>query len=412
MSTVRPNDKILYVGMNKYAAHEGQSLDKVAKADVKVVKDSFEDDKIKVKVGRRYKVFDLTTDAGRAGFVKTLGLDSKQADQIADVLKNAGPDTRDELAQIATVWAAGERGGSVPNRLVLAGHSIGGGIYGKEGKWKNGSLQRQSIADLAAAMPKAAAQIEDLAISACFCGGEQSVNDWKAPFPNVKTVLAYDGLSPGSYNGATRHQKTWEKQTRGRSVDVTPENFKGRRGDKGVDKDANVAVWNTRDGYLVSTPWETTAELRQKRTDFAGDLAKYNSGEIATPADPDRNPLRTHYRNLHQILNRSEVTGAERDAVRKEKDLAIRLIKYPKIAKTFADEHKATLKAGYEALGLEQPKPGFDKMTRKEALAAVASFETALKASKSQPEAAKLALEKLTGLRDLDSKSIPENWIG
>ena len=37
--TVRPNDKILYVGMNKYASYEGANLDKVAKADVKVVKD-------------------------------------------------------------------------------------------------------------------------------------------------------------------------------------------------------------------------------------------------------------------------------------------------------------------------------------------------------------------------------------
>ncbi|MBL8950851.1 MAG: hypothetical protein JNK82_08750 [Myxococcaceae bacterium] len=413
--TVRPNDKVLYVGMNKYAAHEGASLQKVAKADVTVVKDSFGDDKVKVKVGRQLKTFDLTKDADVAGFVKTLGLPQATADKIAEVIKKAGPDAKDELAAIAQVWAKGELGGEVPNRLVLAGHNVGNGIYGNEdkGKWTNGTLTKELVTELAQAMPNAAAQVEDLAISACFCGGESSVNSWKAGFPNVKTALVYEGLSPGSYNGATRHQAVWEKQTRGHNVDITPENFKGKPGAAGADKDANVAIWNSRDGYLSSTPWEPTADVRARRTGFAADLAKYKSGETPTPTNTNSSPLRSHYRDLHQLLNRSEVTGAERQAITDEKDLTIRLIKYPKLAEKFESVHRAAIKAGYESLGLTVPKPGFEKMTRKEAVDAIAGFETALAAANPKPAAAKELSTLLTeGLRDLKRDRIPDGWIG
>ena len=98
-----------------------------------------------------------------------------------------------------------------------------------------------------------------------------------------------------------------------------------------------------------------------RRTGFAAELAKYESGETPTPTNTNSSPLRSHYRDLHPLLNRSEIAGADRRAITDEKDLTIRLIKYPKLAAKFETVHRTAIKAGYESLGLTVPRPGLDR---------------------------------------------------
>src|SRR5687767_410964 len=118
MTISRQND-VLFVGMNKYSANETGALTKSG-AKVTSVTDTKKDDQVTVGKGKDAKTFDLTTEQGRKDFVATLGLPKAQGEKIAEILKDASADSRDELAQVAQVWAEGEKGGDVPGRLVLS----------------------------------------------------------------------------------------------------------------------------------------------------------------------------------------------------------------------------------------------------------------------------------------------------
>ena len=212
------NDDILLLGMNPHPEGEAQALQgNNPKAHVTTVRDtSWEtagNDQIKAKTAAgQTQVYDLQTEAGVRGFVETLGLPLTQSREVATVLAQGGADARDELAQLAQVWARAEKGGVVPSRLVLSAHSIGPmALWGE----KNGALDQGIIGRLAQAMPKAAAQVEDLYVAACYNGNEPSMDAWRAAFPNLKTMAAYTGSAPGAFVGSTAHMARWEQATRG-----------------------------------------------------------------------------------------------------------------------------------------------------------------------------------------------------
>jgi hypothetical protein len=399
----RQND-VLFVGMNKYTDNETKGL-KANGAKVTVVKDTKADDTVTTGTGKAKKTYNLATDAGRKDFVATLGLSAAQSGQIEKVLKDASTDTRDELAQIAQVWAEGEKGGKVPGRLVLSGHSGGGSIWGNESGFTNGYLNRQSITDLAKAMPKAAAQVQDVAISACYCGGESTIMNWKEGFPNAKTVLAYHDKSPsGKDGGSTSHLKRWEKLTRGDKDALKPEQFDG------LTKAENVATWSVKHGYLTPGAQEKPEIVRQRITDFQTQYAKYFSGETPPPTR-EPNPLRSYYRDLQDLNGRTDTPAAEKAKLQGQIAQTIRLLKYEGIKGSFQKEYGADVKAGFEAAGLKAPD--LSKLSRKDALAQLATLEKAAAGKSSVPAETKKALELLQkGLRDLDPSLIPDNWIG
>src|SRR3989338_3932084 len=99
----RTNDKVLFVAMNNSEAHRSTLESDALKArgtNVTVVKDAATND----TVGGH----DLSKPEGAMSFALTLGLPGEQTRKIADVLTNAGPDSRDELGQIAQQGAAAE----------------------------------------------------------------------------------------------------------------------------------------------------------------------------------------------------------------------------------------------------------------------------------------------------------------
>jgi hypothetical protein len=398
----RQND-VLFVGMNKYTDNETKGL-KANGAKVTVVKDTKVDDTVTTGTGKSAQSHDLATDAGRKSFVATLGLDKAQAAEVETVLKDAGADARDELAQVAQVWAEGEKGGKVPGRLVLSGHSGGNSIWGGEDGFSNGSLRRESLTALAKAMPKAAAQVEDLALSACYCGGESSITNWKEGFPNAKTVLAYHDKSPsGADNGSTSHLKRWEKLTRGDKEALKPEDFGG------LAKSKNVATWSVKHGYLTPGAQEKPEVVRQRITDFQPQHAKYFSGETPPPTR-EPNPLRSHYRDLQDLAGRADTSAPEKAKLQGQIAQTIRLLKYDGVKGEFQKAHGAEVKAGFEAVGLKAPD--MSKLSRKDAMAQLATLEGAAAGKSPVPDATKKALELLQkGLRDLDPSLVPDNWI-
>jgi hypothetical protein len=403
--TVRRND-VLMVGMNKFASNEAAALRKSG-ASVDLIQDAKKDDTITIGTGKTAVTFDLTTDKGRADFVKTLGLPADQSAKIETTLKNAGADTRDELAQLALAWAPGEKGKQIPGRLVLSGHSGGSAIYGDEPayKFKNGALSREDLTALAKAMPTAAAQVEDLAISACYCGGENSLNKWKEGFPNAKTVLAYAEKSPGGASefGSQAHLARWEKFTRGNADSLKPEVFKG------LEKDVNVATWSVKNGYLTPGALEKP-EVVQARVDaFQPTYQKHFSGEKVATSEAE---LRSYYDDLQNLKDRPTTSGADRTKLEGQIETTFRLMKYGKAKVNFQKDHGAEVKAAYESLGLRAPD--FGRLSRKDALAKVGEFEAAAKAA-TKPLSAEVsrALHALTaGLRDLtDTAVIPRQGL-
>lgn len=398
------NDRVLYVGLNPGAGSEARAL-RNAGANVSSVQSSAAGQgMIAVGDGRGgTRTLDLGTDAGVHDFVSRLDLAPDQSARVEDAIKSVRPSARDEMAQIAQVWARAERGGSIPSRLVLSGHSIGYGVWGDG----NGSITFDNIGRLAQAMPRAAAQVEDVAIAACYAGTEDNATKFQAMFPNMKTFSGYFDQSPASGSGAEGQLQRWESATRGRTDRVS----RGIFGQSG-------AVWSARTGYVDGRPAAPLADVRSEWASGDATYQRYLSGDRPLGSPNERGPgsLRGYYNDTQRLAQRTDLPQAERPAVEARRDQAIRLLFFQeKIAPRFATEHRQQLEAGYRAVGLGAV-PSIATMTRQDAVTEVARFNAAFDAKVRQgwtPSAEATEARRLlnSGLRDLDRSVIPENWI-
>jgi hypothetical protein len=395
------NDDILFVGMNNEtresagAKHEINQL-RARGNSITSVTDSRVADHISAG-GRDY---DLTTPQGRDGFASTLGLPADQARKVADAIGNGNDDAKDELAGIAQVWAKAERGGTIPGRMVISGHNVGSGPWGDD----NGQLSWESLKGLAQAMPKAAAAVEDLNISACYSGGEANNEKYKEIFPNVKTIWAYGGSAPGSGSGATAHQAAWDNATRGSGTNIS--GAAERLAAAGTRKAENIATWTEGTSAAAS---ESLSHLRDNVNYGAYQFRNYFSGESVVD-NPQSGPLREYYNNVQALLQRSAVTGDERRELESRRDQTIRTLFYTSnIAPRFQREYGSQIAAGYRALGATPPN--FGTMSRLEAVGAVENFRLRMEQSGSTDPAAQRTLQLLNGLWNLDPRTIPNNWI-
>lgn len=399
--TPRPNDDVLMVGMNEGASHEAAALRKRG-TSVTLVRDSaLGDDQIAVTgADRRRTVYDLNSSAGVDNFVATLGLPAEQSTQVADAIRSTGRDSRDELAQLAQVWAQGEKGGKVPSRVILSGHSVGSGVWGDN----NGSLGFDSIGKLAAAMPKAASQVEDVHIAACYAGTGDNADRFKGMFPNMKTFFAYDGSAPGSHSGATAHQARWDAATRGRKDDLDRGIVAGTR------KGENAVTWTEDGGFKDGQPPRPLSEVRGAVQRRETDYQRFLEGS-STVSNPQTGPLRDYYNDLQRLLQHPNLPSADRPGLEARRDQAIRLLYYSQnVAPKFQAEHQAAIRDGYSAAGLTAPD--FSRLSRADALAQVQAFDQKLsELGTVPPAAARLQALLHSGVRDLDRSTVPDGWI-
>ena len=407
MNSVGPrrNDDTLVLGMNPHVQAEAEALQKSnPSARVTTVRDSFQNDQVRASgPDGATRVHDLRTPDGIRSFVATLGLPLAQGQQVAAAIASAGEDARDELAQLAQVWARAEKGGVIHSRLVLSGHSGGTSLWGEEGSFVNGVLTRRDFARLAAAMPRAAAGVEDLCLAACYNGGEATMEAWGELFPNLRTMWAYDGSAPGTFSGATAHLARWEKATRGEVDSLRPDLLRGLR------KGENLAVWSRLQGHQTATVRVSTADLRARLSSGHVTFERYFQGQEVV-RDSQHGPLREHYNTLQSLLGRPEVSASERSALERKRDQILRLLFHGKVAARFQETHRSSIQRGFTALGLRVPD--FSRLGRKETLALIQSFEAQLARWNPRPLDAQRLLPLLTeGLRDLQRSSIPDNWL-
>ncbi|MBL8911375.1 MAG: LysM peptidoglycan-binding domain-containing protein [Archangium sp.] len=396
----KSNNDVVLVGMNESSAHEAAHL-KGRGVNVTHVKDGAVNDSITTRDAQgRTATHDLTTPEGSKSFALTLGLPAEQTQKIADIIQSSGADSRDELAQLAQVWAGAERGGQIPSRMVLSGHNVGSGTWGDH----NGMLRFDTLGKLAEAMPKAARSVEDLHLSACYSGGEPLMEKYRAMFPNAKTVWAYTGSAPGSYSGATAHLSRWDTATRGTKEGLTRELAAGTR------KGENVAVWSKEHGYLDGNARAPLADLQATVTRGQATFDRFSSGAEKV-VDSQTGPLREHYNDVQRLLQHPELPAGERSALEARRDSTIRLLYYSKtVAGNFANGYSAQIKSGFESLGMAVPD--FKSLSRADALAKITEFETKLGATSPKPAAANTLLPLLTeGLRDLKASRVPETWV-
>jgi hypothetical protein len=398
------NDKVLFVAINNSYEHmstfESDAL-KNRGVNIKVIQDAKTADTIITKDARGVATtHDLNTEQGRMAFALTLGLPAEQTKAIADAISHGGDDIKDEMANIALAWSEAEKGGQAPSRMILSGHHTGSGVYGEN----NGKLAWPLVKELAEAMPRGARSVQDLMIAGCFSGGEDSMNNYQTMFPNVKTIVAYEGISPGASSGATAHQKIWEQATRGDREGVKFSAFQGTR------KGENVSVWTKTTGLDNGQPKRSVDELRsdqaRARTDANYDAVLKGDAPVGDVAN---GPTRQFYIATQRLLQNPQLPASERAELEKLKDQVIRTIFYPVVSKNFQQHHGARVAAGFQALGL--PAPDFKTLSRKDALAAIAQFDAKLASTNPAPAAASNVKDLLAGLKDLRTNVIPDTWV-
>jgi hypothetical protein len=387
-------EKVLFVGMNPTAPVELRALEGAGVPVVSVTNSTEGPDKLRVDG----EVYDLSTPEGALAFTGTLGLEPDQSEAIARVLWEAPEAARDELGQIARVFAPAEKGETIPSRLVLSGHSVGNGVWGDE----NGTLTLDALGELARVMPLAARAIQDVHVAGCHSGGRFAMLRIQSIFPKIKTIWAYAGSAPGAESGAVVHESMWERATRGEGLKIDRNELNATR------KGKNVAIWTVDGGYDDGGPHRPIEQLRYDYAYFEPILALFESGEMIV-ADPQVGELRDYYNIIQALLAHPELPADARESLEVRRDKTIRLLFYAVVAPRFASFHAAAIRAGYMALGLSAPNYG--RLARRDAMQAIDEYSSRARVG-GAPEAA-LALADLLerGLRDLDQALIPDGWV-
>jgi hypothetical protein len=348
---------VVFVGMNEGSAHEVEALKK--RTAVTAVFNGHKSDSI--RVGRTD--FDLASAEGRAGFVAALGLEGDRAAALVLLIESTGVNARDEMAQLAKIYRQVDLGERAIERMVLSGHSVGSGIWGDG----NGSLSFSNLAKLSAIFPRAAAGVQHLIVAACYSGGQGTMDNFRAIFPNVKTIWAYSGSAPGSYSGAVPHLLRWEQGTKkGAGLD--------RAVVQGIRKGENVAVWTAERGYDNGQAPQELSSVREAYEQSKPLVAEFKSGAQVV-ANSQEGPLRNHYNHLQRLLGRADLPASERETLSTERDFVIRLLYWDNVRSFFQATHVRAIAAAYAELGL--PAPDFSKMSRKEAVETVEKFQLA-----------------------------------
>jgi hypothetical protein len=390
-----PKNSTILLGLNKSSSFEASSLRKYGNKIVYIGPGKNADE-----ITLKTKTYKLDTRKGVDDFVLTLGLSSAQSKKIADAIYSAEIDIKDELARLASVLAEMEKNRTGPNRIIISGHSVGSNSFWGD---DNGFLEFKDIKKLIAAMPVAANMIEDLHLSACYSGSKQDLSEWLNVFPKLTTIWAYDGSAPGSYSGAVAHLSRWDKATRGSVLELN------RLVAEKTRKGENVAVWSKKNGYQ-SKASQGLPDLLQRVQNAEPVYQSYFLGD-QTVVNTQTGALREYYNDLQSLVGHSLSTASQRATYGERIQITIRLIYFDKKIKAkFSSHYAEAIKKGYNSLS--KSAPNFSKLSRKACLQEIDNYVSELaKQSSASIEATKLKDLLVEGLKGLDPKHIPTNWI-
>ncbi len=338
----------------------------------------------------------LTSDEGLQEALSLLpGLPPAKATQIIAYLAATGDNARDEMfGMIRALWTA-ESGAGLLKRVVISGHSSGDYLWGGH-DMEFGSMSYTHLLGVFKMFPRAAAQVEDIAFSACFSGMTDGMDRYRAIFPNLKTAWGYADYSPSAATGSTRHLSKWDQGTRG-PVDDGIEKARTDVAKGSGPRDQNVAIWSEDGGYQtnVGKAGMSMEDLRNAvdRQRPVYDAAYLQGNINQTALDALQGDLQTLVR-----MHGTALGGARAEyALMNVRTLFLR--HWSTITSGFVGRHGEDMKAAYSELG--RALPDFTRMSRTEILALIKNFSaTGEKSTK-----AKKLLEEV--LRDLDPAQVP-----
>jgi hypothetical protein len=386
------NDDVLFVGVRHEVKDEYKAFAKRAKGEGYGTQ-WIGGDKSTIDVGG--KTYDLSTDTGVRDFADALGLPKKQADAVYEALKSNPKSGRDELAAIAVALAEGEKGGKVPSRMIVSGHHAMGQFTGDYGTISDSSLQA-----LARALPKGAAQVEDLHLAGCYSSGRARIDTWREAFPGMRTLWAYDDSAPGFDSGAVKHQQLWDEATRGR-VGILDRGIA-----KGTRLGEEVLVWSEQGGFDDGSALKDLSTLKASISYYESSYDKAFTGEQKID-DPHQGFVRDYYTALNDLIDHPDLKADERAQAQDRAARTIRLLYFKEVSKNWSSSNDAVLTDAYAAAGLK--KPDFAKLDRKQSLSAIDDFMNKTAGSK-DPKIIE-AREQMKHLKELDPDHIPIAWI-
>lgn len=380
-----PGGNILYIGLHNFPL-ELAALHKLYKSKpVNITEVTLATDE--AHTVSNGKVFDLTNDAGVDTFAASLGLDKTKTQSAAALIKNNSQmRDRDDMAHVMAEYAKTELDGQDRmSRVVLSGHSFGHEITDDVFTTTNNFIHFEYLVELAKLFPKAAAQTKHLYVSACFTGVEDNIRDfYQRAFPNLVTFSGWTNSCPTD-KGAAAAMSEWAKTT-----DADPTTL--------AKPPEGRSAWSSGvyQGNEKSDPADT---MRILRSDEAKFMDYFNGLKV----DPDshRGWLATYYGQARTAdLRSASITGSDHVYAHLHAEQALRLRFWTDQAAKFWKVNEAKIRAGYGTTAV----PNFGKLSRKEALKAIAKFPSEAKGSAAdQAEALKL----LEALKNLDEKMLP-----
>jgi hypothetical protein len=387
---------ILYIGMNNYKP-EVAKLNTIYKGtSVKVTAVTVTEEETKTQAGGT--TYDLTTKAGIEAFALSLVLDGrdkatnaptrgKRTTDVEALLTSQSNENRDDLAHVISVYAATDADGvDRMSRVVLSGHSYGTKVYNEDVK---GAIYFDALVTMAGIFPSAAGQTKHLLVLACLAGDEDNVKKiYTKAFPSLQTFAGYTNTCPTGF-GAAQSLEKWSGVT-----DKNPTKL-----DMPPSGQSNWAMGV----YQSDAPVDGPALM----TGLRADEAKFDDYFNGTKVDPDNHSgfLFEYYRRARTAEQHSStITGADHAYAQLHADQSYRLRFWPAMVSNFWKKNKAAITKGYGTAAV----PAYGTMSRKDALAAIASFgATSTATGQDKTEAERL----LNALRDLDPTELNDNWI-
>jgi hypothetical protein len=349
----------------------------------------------------------LRTPSDIKAFVKTLDLKEPTASDVENALVNCA-DGKQELASIARAWSAAYHGGEVPSRMILSGHSVGGQVFGHYAGGTAG-ISFGAVQGLAAAMPKAAERVHDIQLAGCNTAGNaadpHTRNGWTQSFPNLRSMMTYDGTSPSAPVGDLA---AWQARTREGSRSASS-SLSGMTG--------NVTTWTKSPGGAPDDPGVLRSNLVVNSDKLKADMKVH--GELlrdvltgkptAGLTTPDQ--LREAYVLCMHLRNGANVPAELREAAAQQGSQLLAL-RFPTDAMDAYYKHNGPAHAeGFACLG--RPAPDFRTMARGPGYDAATEAQAECKTRLANPltsaadraklEALNTALEKYRTLKGINT---------
>jgi LysM repeat protein len=313
---------------------------------------------------------------------------------------------RDELFKLAALFADAEKGGDIPDRLMLSSHHTSH-WYGDD---DYGDVKEGAFNALLKAMPKAADQLRHVGFFGCFTAGMNRVTEFKELLPNVESMWFYEGISAGAGNGSVFHMKEWDLASMGnksfeQALNTVATRYRGFRGEA-------AAAWSKSEGYLGDQFNRTVTQLRDRVTSSGQNYDSYLDGSMDLPYETSTGPVREYYSALQHLSMHPDLTDTERSDLQGKIAQSIRLVFYRKMIRPKLHEHHGTMinqaLASVGSSPIDLSTPGGDDVRKKD-LDLIAEFEQ--KAAGSTDPNVRVALRLLGGLRSLHENVIPNTWV-